>query len=153
MSEEKKKVLDMLAEGKISTEEAERLLEKLEPNQSNRRRRHHDIFRKHFHGRRQSDSPASEDADRREGDLKFLRVVVNSNDGDEVNIRVPLKLIRTGIKLSAVLPSSTNEKLAEKGIHLAELAKLEGDELVEALRELTVDVDSSDGDTVRIFCE
>jgi hypothetical protein len=30
---------------------------------------------------------------------------------------------------------------------------LEGEELVEALEELTVDVQSEDGETVRIFCE
>jgi hypothetical protein len=153
MSEERKKVLDLLAEGKITPDEAERLLEKLEPKGSDRPGRHHDFFRKHFHSRGQKNPCVPESQERSDGDLKFLRVVVNSNDGDEVNIRVPLKLIRTGIKLSAVLPSSTNEKLAEKGIHLSELAKLEGEELVEALRDLTVDVDSSGGDTVRIFCE
>jgi len=84
---------------------------------------------------------------------KYLRVLVNSKDGDEVNIRVPLKLIRTGIKLSTMLPSETNAKLADKGIDLSELGKLEGEDLVQALRELTVNVDSADGDTVRIFCE
>ena len=153
MSEEKKKVLELLAEGKISSDEAERLLEKLEPSGTDPGRKLHGVFRRHFHSRHHRDSPGEEPPQRKEGDLKFLRVVVNSTNGDEVNIRVPLKLIRTGIKLSAVLPSSTNDKLAEKGIHLAELAKLEGEELVEALRDLTVDVDSSEGDTVRIFCE
>ena len=66
---------------------------------------------------------------------------------------VPARLIRTGVKLTTMLPSETNAKLASKGIDLSELGKLEGEELVDALRELTVDVDSSDGDTVRVFCE
>jgi hypothetical protein len=80
-------------------------------------------------------------------------VEIQSGDGDQVNIRVPLRLIRTGVKLTTLLPSETNAKLAAKGLDLNELGSLEGDELVDALRELKVDVDSSDGDTVRVFCE
>lgn len=36
---------------------------------------------------------------------------------------------------------------------LGSLSGLEGEELIEALRDLRVDVDSGKGDTVRIFCE
>jgi hypothetical protein len=151
MSEEKKKVLEMLAAGKITADEAERLLEKLEPvGHGHRERRRHRI-RKQIHVADPGDGETLQDLEF--GALKYLRVLVNSSDGDEVNIRVPLKLIRTGIKLSTVLPSDTSAKLAEKGIDLAELANLDGKELEEALRDLSVDVDSSDGDTVRIFCE
>ena len=84
---------------------------------------------------------------------KYLRVLVNSSDGDEVNIRVPLQLVRAGLKLSTVLPNDAKEKITEKGIDLSKLGELEGEALIEALRELSVDVDSSDGDVVRIFCE
>ena len=45
---------------------------------------------------------------------------------------------------------SPGEKLSENGIDLSHLG---GDALVEELRELTVDVDSAKGDTVRVFCE
>ncbi len=62
-----------------------------------------------------------------------------------MNIRVPLKLIKTGIKLSTVLPSETNAKLADKGIDLSNLGDLQGEELIEALRDLQVDVDADDG--------
>jgi hypothetical protein len=85
--------------------------------------------------------------------LKYLRVVVDSSDGDKVNIRVPLALVKTGIKLSTMMPAEANEKLAEQGIDLSHLSGLKGEELIEALRDLKVDVDSNDGDTVRIFCE
>ena len=84
---------------------------------------------------------------------KYLRILVNSSDGDEVNIRVPLQLVRAGLKLSTVLPNDAKEKITEKGIDLSKLGELEGEALIEALRELSVDVDSSDGDVVRIFCE
>ena len=135
MSEERKRVLEMLAEGKITSDEAERLLEKLGPQLDPRR-------------------PLLEGSEsRRNGTPNYLRVVVDSHDGDKVNIRVPLALVRTGIKLSTMLPSTASEKMREKGIDLSPLSELQGDELLKALEELTVDVDSSDGDTVRIFCE
>ncbi len=78
---------------------------------------------------------------------------MDSSDGDKVNIRVPLALVRTGIKLTSMLPEHASEKIKDHGIDLSQLSDLQGDELLKALEELTVDVDSSDGDTVRIFCE
>jgi hypothetical protein len=89
----------------------------------------------------------------RQSKLKYLRVFVDSSDGDKVNIRVPLALIKTGIKLGAVLPDHVTDKLDEKGVDLGKFTELEGDDLYEALRELQVDVDSGEGDVVRIFCE
>ncbi|MCP4547007.1 MAG: hypothetical protein GY835_11130 [bacterium] len=158
MSEEKKQVLDMLAEGKITAEEAERLLERLEPF-GGRKHRHEDRphkgkrfrFQKDFH--LDTNPKENEPQPTSCGALKFLRVLVNSNDGDTVNIRVPLALIKTGISLSTMLPSDANEKLEANGIDLSSLSKMKGDELVEALRELQVNVDANDGSTVRIFCE
>jgi hypothetical protein len=138
MSEERRKIIEMVADGKISVEDAERLLEKL------------------------SDSPEVKEQPQEERigpDVgpprtpKYLRVVVNSADKDQVNIRVPLALVRTGIKLTTMLPSDANEKLKDKGIDLSQLSQLDSDELLQALRELKVDVDSNDGDTVRVFCE
>jgi hypothetical protein len=78
---------------------------------------------------------------------------VNSEDGDKVNVRVPLTLVRAGIKLRAVMPEHAREKLEANGFDLGHLNGMEGDELVSALRELNVDVDSAKGETVRIFCE
>ena len=72
---------------------------------------------------------------------------------DKVNIRVPIGLIRTGIKLSTLIPLQASEHLTEHGIDLSQFSNLDGDELMEALRDLKVDVDSEDGDVVRIFCE
>ena len=134
MSTERKQVLEMLAEGKITAADADRLLEKL------------------------SGSRASGDASATAKTPptvapKFLRVVVDAKDGDTVNIRVPLSLVRTGIKLSTMLPPKVSVRLNEKGIDLSQLSGLSGDDLVHALRELNVDVLSHDGDKVRVFCE
>jgi hypothetical protein len=62
-------------------------------------------------------------------------------------------LIRTGIKLSTLLPLTASEHLTEHGIDLSQFNNLDGDELTEALRELHVEVDTEDGDIVRVFCE
>ncbi len=40
-----------------------------------------------------------------------------------------------------------------EGVDFSELVKLNGDELVEALRDLTIDVESETGETVRIYCD
>ena len=133
--EERKQILQMLAEGKITTEDAERLLDKLGETAV-------DEF---------PASPGPEDE--RPAKPKYLRVHVDSHDGDKVNVRVPLKLIKTGLVMAAVLPNDVCDKLGESGIDLVKLGQLEGDELTEAIRDLQVDVDSGNGDTVRVFCE
>lgn len=136
MTAERTKILEMLAEGKVSVADAERLLGKLIGSDEEPPEGHDD-------GATRRDAPP----------LKHLRVVVDGADGDKVNLRVPIGLLRTGIKLSTMLPTEAGEKLAESGVDLSHLSSLAGDDLVEALRELKVEVDSGDGDTVRIFCE
>jgi hypothetical protein len=132
MSEERKKILEMLAAGKISADEAERLIEKIEA------------------GARSAETPRSS-GDKKS--IKFLRVHVDSRDGDKVNVRVPINLIRTGIKLGAILPKGASERIQASGIDLSDLTSLADEELVEALADLQVDVNSNDGDVVRIYCE
>ena len=135
MQTERRKVFDMLAEGKVSAADAERLLSKLAAS-----------------GEDDSADPA--DAVGPEpSSLKYLRVVVDGRDGDKVNIRVPLGLLRTGIKLSTMMPGAAAKKLAASGIDLSHLSTLSGDALIEELRDLKVDVDSTGGDKVRVFCE
>lgn len=148
MSEERKQVLTMLAEGKITADETERLLQKLGDGDANQGRGDRRLKRLHIGA-----AALPEEADTPTGVPKYLRVEVHSEDGDQVSVRVPLRLIRTGVKLTTMLPTETNAKLADKGIDLNHLGKLEGEELVDALRDLKVDVDSANGDSVRVFCE
>jgi hypothetical protein len=147
MTQERKQVLDMLAQGKITVQDAERLIDKLSAIGT---------------GTPESEAggaaspgpePCCEGGALRPGRPKYLRVLVDSSKGDKVNIRVPLSLVRAGIKLKAVMPEHARQQLSEKGIDLSNLGGLEGEELLQALRELNVDVDASDGDKVRIFCE
>ncbi len=137
MSTERRQVLEMLAQGKITAEDADRLIERLAASEESPEDRGDGAT-----------GPAS-----RPRNPKFLRVVVDGKDGEKVNIRIPLALVRTGIKLSAMMPAQASEKLSAKGIDLTELSSLKGEDLMNALRELSVDVDSTQGEKVRIFCE
>jgi hypothetical protein len=132
MSDERQRILRLVAEGKATPEEAEKLLDAV--------------------GKTESETPNAESKPAK-GMPKYLRVTVDSSDGDKVNVRVPLALVRAGMKLTALVPKDVNEQMQEKGIDLSALATMESDELVEALKELEVNVDSADGDVVRVFCE
>ncbi len=138
MSTERKQVLEMLAEGKISAADADRLLDKIAGSA------------------RQAEGGAGTTAGEARGTNptpKYLRVEVEARDGEHVNIRVPMFLVRTGIKLSTMMPSKVSRRLSENGIDLSQLSGLDGEELERALRELTVDVHSDKGDRVRVYCE
>ena len=138
MNEEKRKVLDMLAQGKITVEEAEKLLAAI-------------------------GEPAVEAGPGSGGKRawKYLRVLVEpgpgNEHGDKVNIRVPFKLIRAGLKFAAFIPQDAqvkvHEALREKGLNvdLAKITPQDLEELVSNLDDMTVEVDGRD--KVRIFCE
>jgi len=142
MSEERRRILDMLASGKISSEEAERLLDALA---------------------RASEHPGPA-AEPIEGGSrkrpKYLRVQVTPKNGgrETVNIRVPLLLLRTGIKLSGLMPDKTREKvndaLGRKGIDV-DFNELKGEQLeaiLGSLQDMSIDVDD-EKEFVRVFCE
>lgn len=142
MSEERKKILNMLSEGRISVDEAERLIAAIESGKNDEKSE--TIV---------SDSPELP---------KYLRVKVESAEGgsrDRVNIRVPFQLLKAGIKLSSLLPGEAKDKVdrafAEKGIDF-DVSKFKADdleEIVTALRTLSIDITSDDGDQVKVFCE
>jgi hypothetical protein len=139
MSEERKKILELLAGGKISVEEAEKLLAALAESEG-----------EPFHGKLKEGAR-----------LKYLRVVVEPGPGSDkderVNIRVPIKLIRAGIKLASLLPNDVqgkvDEALKDKGISLdfSQINEENLEDIVESLRDLTVDVEGKE--RVRIYCE
>ncbi|MCD4707942.1 MAG: hypothetical protein K8S62_09410 [Candidatus Sabulitectum sp.] len=134
MSDSRMKILEMLSEGKITADEASSLLEKVSASEN-------------------VTEPQAEESATGHAAPRYLRVVVDSADGDKVNVKVPMSLIKTGIKLSALMPANAAEVMKDQGIDLSMLRDLPTDELIEALRELEVNVDSADGDTVKVFTE
>jgi len=137
MSEETRKVLEMLAEGKISAADAERILEKLTGSAQT--------------SAGEAKAESSETASARK--LRFLRIVVDKPGQDPVNIRMPLAFARTGTSLLAVLPSRVSEKLTELGIDAAVLGSKTDCDWAEALGNAEINIDKGDGKKVRIFCE
>jgi len=135
MNENRRHILEMLAQGKVTAEEAERLIVALE----------------------RSDEPATRDV----SDAKYLRVLVDAADEEgptKVNVRVPLQLLRAGVRLAGVIPTRAREEvnsaLRKEGIDF-DINKLTPEnlqEIVAQLRDLTVNVDNEHA-KVKIFCE
>ncbi len=146
MSSERMQILEMLQEGKINARDAERLLRALGKSMPD-------------------DGEDDETRPRRRGGAKYFRVVVEPRPeaggdplGERVNIRVPIAVIRAGMKLTALIPAQASERvnqaLSEKGVDfdIRKLDTSQVEELIEALSDLEVDV--SDGaQRVRVFVE
>ena len=91
-------------------------------------------------------------------------MVVSSEDnfgGDgpgRVNVRVPLQLLRAGVRLASLIPpqalTQVNAELNKSGvpIDLTQLKPQHLEELIEHLDDVTVDVDQPDA-KVQVFCE
>jgi len=147
MTENQKKILEMLAEKKINTDEAYRLLNALDP----------------------ADSDSKESPKEGKvigGKAKYLRVTVmpdpergNAENVDRVNVRVPMNLIRAGIKLTSLIPNEAtdkvNEALRDKGINfdVRNVKPEDLEEMILALADLEVDVSSAKGEKVKVFVE
>jgi len=141
MNEERKRILNMLAQNKITAEEAEALLDAMSAP---------------------STAGAADGGGSPGPDPKYLRVLVEDvEDGHagKVNVRVPFQLIRAVMRLAALIPATAhgpvNKALREHGINIdVSLLKPEDFEnLVQHLRDLTVDVENTRGEKVRVFCE
>lgn len=140
MNEQRKDVLDLLAEGKITADEAEQLITALERDQP----------------------PAVVPLDARpRGRAKYLRLEVDTLDNGEpgrINVRVPLQLLRAGVRLAALIPPQALDRasaeLAKSGvpIDLKQLKPEQLEALVEHLDDLVLDVEQPDA-KVRVFCE
>ena len=144
MSENKKKILEMLGQGKVSADEAYRLLSAC------------------GEGGPEKSSRAEPDTRVKP---KYLRVTVTPNANDErthperVNVRIPMSLVRAGIKLTALIPpealDKANRALKEKGINF-DVRDIKPDDLegiIEALGDMEIDVDGSHGEKVKVFVE
>jgi len=123
----------MLTQGKITLDEANQLLETLgtEPG-----------------------APAPSTAP----DPRYLRVEVREADQEKVNIRIPFKLLRAGIRLPALLPKNLQDKVGQ-ALHLkgfkTPLSDIRNENIEDFIRQLAdIAIDVTDKDNkVRIYCE
>lgn len=140
MNEQRRQILEMLAEGKITADEAARLIDAVQPERP--------------------EAPAGA-LPRPKPRPKYLRVVLEDHSSgapSRINIRVPLRLLRAGVRVTSLLPpqaiTRVNAELDKAGVpvDLAQLRPQDLDELIEALDEVTVDL--NDPDTkLQVFCE
>jgi transcriptional regulator with XRE-family HTH domain len=89
--------------------------------------------------------PAEE---RKNIDDMIFRIRVDSEEGDKVNVNLPMKIIKAGIKLGMTMPQINGNKALE-GIDFEEIIKLVEEGLVGEI----VSVESAEGDSVRIVVE
>ena len=83
-------------------------------------------------------------------DLKemMLRIVVDSSDGDRVRVNLPMALVQVAMEMGMEMPQVSGNA-ALKGIDLAQILIMVQQGAIGNL----VEVESSDGDVVRIFVE
>jgi hypothetical protein len=152
MSDNRKKILEMLAEKKISPDDALRLLDAIDAGEE----------RKTGAGRGDSSGPDTAVKSKH----KYLRVTVgpgeehpDADHADRVNVRIPMSLIRAGIKLTSLIPpealDKANNALREKGINfdVRNIKPEDIEDLIDALGDMQVDVESARGDKVKVFVE
>ena len=140
MNTDRRSVLQMLADGKINADEAERLLSALDRNGA-------------------IDARPVRSAPGHNGTPKYLRVTVDAHEeATKVNIRVPMALLRAGVRLTSLIPPAArdqvNAELAKNGVPFdINSVKPENlEDLIDQLNDLQVDVDQ-ERTKVRIFCE
>ena len=145
MNDDRRSILEMLATGRITADEADRLLAALD------------------RGPGSSGAPPEPGYPASRAAPKYLRIAVDTDEAGEdgptkVNIRVPMQLLRAGVRLASIIPpqarDEVNAAMRQNGVpfDLHQLRPENLEELVEHLSDLQVDVDQ-EKTKVRIFCE
>lgn len=157
MNENRRQILEMLATGKITTDEAERLIAALESGPATGTAEH----TRSVNARNGASAMVKTRA-------KYLRVLVEApqemtglKGPTSVNVRVPMQLLRAGVRLASLIPQQAHEQLDEAlsrhgvPLTLSQIKPENLEELIDHLEDLTVDVDTKDEGTtkVRVFCE
>jgi hypothetical protein len=156
MNDNRRQILEMLAAGKITADEAERLLAALDPDTTQTA------------GNTASYAGNSQDSGAPRTRAKYLRVLVEADEEmtglkgpTTVNVRVPLQLLRAGVRLAALIPQQAHNQLDQAfsrhgvPLTLSQIKPENLEELIDHLEDLTVDVDGKDGNKtrVRVFSE
>ena len=137
MSEETRQVLEMLSTGKVTVEEAQQLLNAVGSGAS---------------------ATGSDDG---KTAPRYFRILVNKparegKKAEAVNIRVPMTVVRGGLRLGALIPGMLSKKKIQLAngteLDLSKVTYTDLEAMIKDIGELTVDVDGGDAQ-VRIRCE
>lgn len=145
MDENKKKILQMLSEGKISVDEATRLLALV--------------------GDEGKDDTAGASIKKSRPNARYLYVKVDPKEGHKaehdagrVNVRIPVSLIRAGMKLTALMPpqvaDEVNKAIKDKGLgfDIRNLKDEYIEPLIDALQDTEIEIDSEEA-LVKVYAE
>jgi hypothetical protein len=140
----RRQVLSMLAAGQVTAEEADRLITALES----------------------LDGPqtALEVVAPRRMPPRYLRVQLDMHEGGptpvKVDARVPLQVLRAGVRLASLIPPRAQEQLdlamRERGLpfDLSRMTPENVDQLIDQLSDLSIAVDQRQSDLrIRLSCE
>jgi hypothetical protein len=141
MSAETKKVLELLAAGKISPEDAERLLDKLSASGATAQAEAPNAHGGASSGAQQSQRP------------RFLHIKVQRPDGRDTDVRVPIGAVRAGRHWAAFLPLRVSEKLSDCGFDFGALDAMNEQEFQAAIDRMNVRIQSHNGKNVYIYAE
>ncbi len=143
MNDHVRRVLELVAQGKIAPAEAEELLNAMKEESR--------------------DAPTAAQGGAGSAAPRYLRIFVHKmarmgHREQDVNVRVPLSIVRSGLRLGAIIPGYARErvhaKLRERGVDI-DLAKIDSatiESLVKDLGEINIDVNEGE-EQVRITCE
>ena len=147
MTEERRQILEMLAEGKINADEADRLIGALGGASST------------------ATATATATAVQIKPSPRFIRVMIDAKEGSDdkpvhINLRVPIALLRAGVRLASMIPTAAQERvnraLREQGMDfdVSQIKPENLNEVIDQLQDLSVDIDQKQDDVkIRIFTE
>ncbi len=144
MFEERTLILEMLQNGKISIEEANKLLDALPPE---------DTEQKH--------EEADETTARSGETPTHIRIEVTGGGKQAVNVRLPVSLVRAGLKFGKAFGKKAGRKnSSEQAAAMDALQDLDIDEIMntfytlgESLPYTVVDVDGENGEHIKIILD
>ena len=149
-TDDTRRILDMLSQGKITVDEADRLIKALGAEQP---------------ADATASAPAGDAARVRWFRIKIHKPAHDDHRQKDVNIRVPIALVKGGMRLGAIIGTFAGEKAARRmkaqGIDIdlakinSDLSQMNGPEFDEFLRSLNdTNIEIDDGKAqVRITCE
>ena len=134
-NDHRRRILDLLAQGKITVDDADQLLKALGASAL------------------ESDTTGASDSEGKRAAPRWIRVTVDkaARDGrppKQVSIRVPMALVRGGVRLGAIFPQFSNrdavgQHLRDQGFDVdwSKLDLSQLDTVLQNLDETTIDVD------------
>jgi hypothetical protein len=143
MNDDTRRVLDLLAQGKITVDEADQLLRAIAAPAPGA-------------------AAAGPDEAARPA-LRWVRIALHKQAKEghkdkDVNIRVPISIVRSGMRLGALIPGLAGDQVAakmrERGLDV-DFSKLDGaaiDAILKDLGDTNIEIDSGKAH-VRITCE